>query len=55
MKGWLKRATSALVLLVGIALSARLIYGLLLPLLPLLICALVLIGIYAVVFGFWRH
>jgi len=55
MKGWMKRATGALLLLLGIAVGARLIYNLLLPLLPLLICTIALIAIYAVLLGFWRR
>jgi len=55
MKGWMKRTTGALFLLLAIAYGARIIYALLVPLLPLLICALVLIFIYAVALGFVRR
>lgn len=55
MKGWMKRATGALFLLLGIAAGARLIFALLMPLLPLLIWALALIVVYAVALGFWRR
>lgn len=55
MKGWTKRAAGALLLLLGIAAGARVIYSLLRPLLPLLICALALIVVYSVLLGFWRR
>ena len=44
MKGWLKRVASALALLVAIAAGARLIYSLLVPVVPLLVC-IVVVGV----------
>jgi hypothetical protein len=55
MKGGMKRATGALLLLLGIAIGARVIYALFLPLLPLLICGLLLLGIYRLALGFWNR
>jgi hypothetical protein len=49
-EGWMKRGLSALVLLLIIAIGARVIYGLLAPLLPLLGAVVVLAVVYMVVF-----
>lgn len=53
--GWMKRGMSALVLLLIIAIGARVIYGLLAPLLPFLGAIVVLIVVYAVIFRGWRR
>jgi hypothetical protein len=55
MKGWTKRATGALFLLLGIAVGARIVFSLLVPVLPWLIWAVVLIGVYYLALGFWRR
>jgi hypothetical protein len=55
MKGWMKRISGALFLLLAVAYGAQIIYALLAPLLPLLISAAVLISIYAVALGFVRR
>ncbi len=51
----MKRATGALLLLLGIAVGARVIYSLLAPLLPLLISGFALVIVYAVTLGLWRR
>jgi hypothetical protein len=45
---WTKRAFSGLVLLLVIAIGARVVYGLLVPLFPVLGAGAVLLGIYTV-------
>lgn len=52
-EGWAKRAGGALVLLVGIAIGARVVLGLLSPLIPGLIAMVLLAGIAW--FLFRRH
>lgn len=46
----MKRGLTALVLLIGIAIGARVIYGLLAPLLPFLGAVVVLAAVYIAVF-----
>lgn len=53
--GWMKRGLSALVLLLVIAIGARVIYGLLAPLLPFLGAVVVLAVVYIVIFRGWRR
>lgn len=53
--GWIKQAVSGLVLLLVIAIGARVIYELLAPLLPLLGATVVLVAVYVVLFRGWRH
>lgn len=53
--GWAKRGLSALVLLLIIAIGARVIYGLLAPLLPFLGAVVVLAVVYMVIFRGWRR
>lgn len=54
-RGLEQRIASALLLLVGAAWAAHLIYGWLRPLLPLAISGVVLIGIWRLIFGRrWR-
>lgn len=53
--GWMKRGMSALVLLLIIAIGARVIYGLLAPLLPFLGAVVVLAVVYMVIFRGWRR
>jgi hypothetical protein len=53
--GWMKRGLSALVLLLVIAIGARVIYGLLAPLLPFLGAVVVLAVVYMVIFRGWRR
>jgi hypothetical protein len=55
MKGLLKQATGALVLLLAIAIGARVIFNLLVPTLPIIIGILALIVVYQVAFGFWHR
>lgn len=55
MKGIVKRAASALFLLLGIATGARVMYALLSPVVPLLVWVAVLIIIYYVALGFWQR
>lgn len=55
MKGWMKRTTGALLLLLGVAAGSRLIYALLVPELPLLVYGLLLLGVYAIALGFVRR
>jgi hypothetical protein len=55
MEGLARRALGALVLLLGIALGARVIYSLFIPLLPLLICGVALLVVYHVATRFWRR
>jgi hypothetical protein len=55
MKGWLKRTSAAITLLLGVAVGARVVYALLVPLVPVLIFALVLILVCAVALGFVRR
>jgi hypothetical protein len=45
---WTKRAFSGLVLLIVIAMGARVVYGLLVPLFPFLGAGVVLLGVYVV-------
>jgi hypothetical protein len=47
---WTKRAFSGLVLLLVIAIGARVVYGLLVPLLPFLGAGVVLLGVSFVLF-----
>jgi uncharacterized protein (DUF2062 family) len=54
-EGWMKRGWSALILLLIIAIGARVIYGLLAPLLPFLGAVVVLAVVYMVVFRGWRR
>lgn len=54
-EGWAKRGLSALALLFVIAIGARVIYGLLAPLLPFLGVVVVLIVVYVVLFRGWRR
>jgi hypothetical protein len=54
-EGWMKRGTSALVLLLTIAIGARVIYGLLAPLLPFLGAIVVLGVVYLLVLRGWRQ
>lgn len=49
--GLTKRILSALLLLVGIAVGARVVYGLLVPLLPGVIAIVALSAIYLMIFG----
>jgi uncharacterized protein (DUF2062 family) len=51
----MKRGLSALVLLLVIAIGARVIYGLLAPLLPFLGSIVVLAVVYTVIFRGWRR
>ncbi len=55
MKGITKHISGALFLLLAVAVGARIVYALLMPLLPLLIVALVLVLVYAVALGFLRR
>jgi hypothetical protein len=55
VKGWMKRTAGALLLLLAVAAGARVIFALLMPLLSLLVYGLLLIGIYALVLGFFRR
>jgi len=48
--GWAKRGLSALVLLLLIAIGARVIYGLLAPLLPVLGAVVALLVVYSLLF-----
>jgi hypothetical protein len=52
---WIHRIFSALVLLLVIAIGARVIYSLLAPLLPFLGGVAVLITVYVVLFRGWRR
>lgn len=54
-EGWTKRGFSALLLLLVIAIGARVIYGLLAPLLPFLGVIVVLMVMYIVMFRGWRR
>lgn len=47
---WTKHAFSGLVLLLVIAIGARVVYGLLVPLLPFLGAGVALLGVYCVLF-----
>ena len=52
---WAKRGLAALVLLIGIAIGARVIYNLLVPLMPFLGAIVVLAVVYLIMFrGFGR-
>ena len=51
----MKRTTGALLLLLGIAAGARVIYALLRPELALIIYGLVLIGVFATALGLIRR
>lgn len=53
--GWTKQAVSGLILLLVIATGARVIYGLLAPLLPFLGATAVLVVVYLLMFRGWRH
>jgi hypothetical protein len=53
--GWAKRGISALVCLLLIAIGARVIYGLLAPLLPFLGSVIVLAVVYMLLFRGWRR
>ena len=55
MKAWTKRVSGALLLLLGIALGARLIFALLVPVLPLLVVGVVMSVVYGLVFGRYRR
>lgn len=48
---WAKRAAQALLLLLAIAYGARVVWSMLVPLLPALITLPALLGIYLYVFG----
>lgn len=54
-EGWAKRGLSALALLLVIAIGARVIYGLLAPLLPFLGAVVVLIVVYIILFRGFRR
>jgi hypothetical protein len=54
-EGWTKRGLSALVLLSVIAVGARVIYGLLAPLLPFLGAVVVLAMVYLILFRGFRR
>jgi hypothetical protein len=47
---WTKRAFSSLVLLLVVAVGARVVYGLLVPLFPFLGAGVVLLGVYFLLF-----
>ena len=47
---WTKRAFSGLVLLFVIAIGARVVYGLLVPLFPVLGAGVALLGVYFILF-----
>jgi hypothetical protein len=53
--GWTKQAVSGLILLLVIATGARVIYGLLAPLLPFLGATVVLVVVYLLMFRGWRR
>jgi hypothetical protein len=55
MKHWVKHVTAALLLLLGIAIGARVIFNLLLPTLPIIIGILALLAIYKVALGLWHR
>jgi hypothetical protein len=55
VKGITKRISGALFLLLAVAVGARIVYALLLPLLPLLVFGVVLVLVYAVALGFLRR
>lgn len=50
-----RRITGVLLLVVGIAVAARVVYDLLAPLLPLAVALLVVSGLYLVTVGHWRR
>jgi hypothetical protein len=54
-EGWAKRGLSALALLCVIAIGARVIYGLLAPLLPFLGAVVVLAVVYLIMFRGFRR
>jgi hypothetical protein len=51
MEHWTKRAFSALVLLLVIAVGARVVYGLIAPLFPFLGAGVVLLAVFLVAFN----
>lgn len=53
--GWGKRGLSALALLLIIAIGARVIYGLLAPLLPFVGSIVVLAVVYIILYRGWRR
>lgn len=52
---WQTKAMSAVVVVLSVAVGARVAWELLAPLLPLLIVAVTLAGVYALVFGRLRR
>lgn len=48
---WTGKASRALLLLVTIAIGARVAYGLLVPLVPVLVAAVALLGLYVYLFA----
>jgi hypothetical protein len=55
MKGLIRRTTAAILLLLAVAFAARVIFALLVPLLPLLIYGLGLVLVLAAALGFLRR
>ena len=52
---WMRRVIGAVLLLVGIAVGARVVYGLLVPLVPAAFAVAALAVVYLVVFQRWRR
>lgn len=48
---WTKKVWQGLLLLLVVAIGARVIYGLLVPLLPVVVAGIALVGVCALVFG----
>lgn len=53
--GWLNKIVSAVAVLLLVAISARVVWWLIQPLVPFLIVALVLIVVFGVAFGWFRR
>ena len=53
--GWGRRLVATLLVVIAIAVAARVVYDLLSPLLPLAVALLVVGGLYLLTVGRWRH
>jgi hypothetical protein len=52
---WQAKAMSAVVVVLSVAVGARVVWELTAPLVPLLVVAVTLAAVYAVAFGRWRR
>lgn len=53
--GWGKRLLTPLLVIIAIAVAARVVYDLLAPVLPLVVALLMVGGFYLLTFGRWRR